>query len=69
MEKRFFLDRIALDRGEIAVRHIQRAVAVEPYATDAVAAGGDQATMTAGITTHFPVRQLFVQLAFDRQGG
>jgi len=48
VEEGFFLDRIARQHADIAEGDFQNAVVVEPDAADAVAAGFDQAAMSAG---------------------
>jgi hypothetical protein len=48
VEEGLFLDRVAGERPDISARGEEDAVGVKAYATDAVSAGLDEATVSAG---------------------
>ena len=65
MEERLLLDRIELQRANIAMRYQQLSPAIEPHAADAVESVGDDAAVSACEATQFAVFEVFVKLPFN----
>ena len=65
MKERFFLDRIALQRPDVALRNVERASLIEPNFADARQAVENDAPMAAREAPHAVVGQLLVKNAFD----
>ena len=57
VEERLFLDRIDLQRADVAPRHAQHPVVVEADLADADAAARDEAVMAARVAAHRPTRE------------
>ena len=66
MEERLFFHRIKLKSGNVSPRDLEFTVLIEPYATNAVFAGRNFASMTTGKTTDPGVGHGFPQLAASR---
>ncbi len=63
VEERLLLDRIALERADVAVRHVELATSIESDATDAGAPIANQAAVPAGIASDRVVGLRLAELA------
>ena len=65
MKERFLLDRIALQRSNVALGNVECACLIKPNFADAWQAVEDDAPMSAREAPHAVVVQLLIKNAFD----
>ena len=65
MEERLLLDRIQLQRANIAMRYEQLSTTIEAHAANAIESVGDDAAVPACEATQFAVFEVFVKFPFN----